>query len=332
MKKTLLIMVVFLMASLVYADEVIFNGTMSSIDSITIDDVDYSIRVSAKTNNVFVESIYSRIIVSQGKVETKGYYTFFFEGFNDYEFEDYAEASMTITKFDCLEYLNDDDEMVCKLHVGEDCEEDSECMSSKCLHGVCTYTYPICGDGHCDENENCDDDCDEPEEEPEDKEDDQEEEELVEEDEENMLEEEEVIIPVLTNENESQEEEKEDNTIEVVETTAVDTHDDKKGFKINLRLIGLIAAGILVVAALIALGIKNSRDIAEPEKKDNEQKEEKQEEIQEEKNNGKKETGAKIGEKKKVKKEKADNSNEKDKKEQHKKEVNDDDLQFEKAN
>ena len=49
----------------------------------------------------------------------------------------------------------------CNKCNGEPCDNDTECNSTYCVHGVCRSTRPYCGDGYCDagEEETCQQDC-----------------------------------------------------------------------------------------------------------------------------------------------------------------------------
>lgn len=42
---------------------------------------------------------------------------------------------------------------------GETCLQDNECSSNHCVHETCRATEIYCGDGFCDETENCPEDC-----------------------------------------------------------------------------------------------------------------------------------------------------------------------------
>ncbi|MFC1612738.1 hypothetical protein ACFL23_00205 [Patescibacteria group bacterium] len=56
-------------------------------------------------------------------------------------------------------YLCDTSNYYCELNLkadGEVCSNNSECESPYCLHSRCRSSSPYCGDGHCDNGEECD--------------------------------------------------------------------------------------------------------------------------------------------------------------------------------
>lgn len=172
----ILFILTILISVIVHGEDVMINGSFYDDDEFTLDGTEYSLQLSSRTNNIHVSSRYNSVIIKHGKCSSKGYYTFCFDGFVEDEDNIYQKASMTVMKFDCFEYVDEDGEKLCRLHVGENCTKDSQCLSGECLHGVCTFISPICGDSYCDDGEMCEADC-KSEEEEEDEEDSSEEEE-----------------------------------------------------------------------------------------------------------------------------------------------------------
>ena len=158
---SLLVCVIILItiSIVIYADETVIESEFNMTNlGFKLDDINYSVDISLMTRNVHIYSKYNSVLLEEYDCESAGYYNFCFDGFNWEDFDIYTTASITVIKYDCFNYTNEEKENVCRLHVGENCTKDTECLSNKCSHGLCTYKEPICGDGYCDP-EDCEEDC-----------------------------------------------------------------------------------------------------------------------------------------------------------------------------
>ena len=130
---------------------IVFDSQLQDRDSFEINNLEYEYGYSAKSEKALITSKLSKLIINNNDCEIQGYYKFCLKN-----------KQLTISKEDCLEYNDEDGNKICKKEINEICIENTECLSKQCHNGICTLTTPICGDGYCDNNEDCDEDCDLP--------------------------------------------------------------------------------------------------------------------------------------------------------------------------
>jgi hypothetical protein len=159
-----ILILIILLASLAYADEEIFDKDIYSNDNFTVNDIDYSFSYSFTSEKALIKSKYSKLILSMEDCKEVGYLEFCLISMTNGTEEENTKFRLTVNETDCIEYKLENGSLDCKVKIGEDCTSDYMCVG-KCLHGTCTISYPICGDGYCDKND-CEEDCkiEEPEE------------------------------------------------------------------------------------------------------------------------------------------------------------------------
>jgi hypothetical protein len=132
---------------------------MNSDSPRTIDGIEYNLLFAEWDNLLGFKSRFSEVNVRKDYCETLGYYKFCFRGFRYQNLVPYStEANLTITKLDCIEY-EIGNTTTCKKKIGSLCNNNTECTSDLCLHGVCSFKKNICGDGYCDKDEQRCGDC-----------------------------------------------------------------------------------------------------------------------------------------------------------------------------
>jgi len=162
MKMFRYLLLLLLLAPFVYAETTVIDQNFNNTDTFKINNVDYKMDYSFKSEKVLIKSIYSKLILGKYACEDKGYYEFCFVNISEETEREDTKIKLAVYGKNCSLY-NVNRTQACRHKVGEGCESDYSCMSGKCLHNICTFIYPICGDGYCDGNERCTADCKEPE-------------------------------------------------------------------------------------------------------------------------------------------------------------------------
>ncbi|MBW2995697.1 hypothetical protein KY332_00180 [Candidatus Woesearchaeota archaeon] len=155
MKYALIILI--LLASFAYAEKEVFDKHIDSNDEFTVNYVDYSFSYSFTSDKALIKSKYSKLILPMEECKEAGYLKFCLISMTNDTEEENTEFRLIINETDCIEYQLENASLDCKVKIGEDCTSDYMCVG-KCLHGTCTISYPICGDGYCDKND-CEEDC-----------------------------------------------------------------------------------------------------------------------------------------------------------------------------
>ncbi len=153
-------MTLFFFVSFAYADQLIFSGPVDEAGTFHVENIEHTIRIGTSLDKVSISNPFNLLIVSKGNCEQKGYYVYCVDGIEDEGvFPLHTKAKIRVSKRECIQYTSDNNESKCKLPIYGSCSENKECASLICSHGACTFRHPICGDGYCDEKENCVEDC-----------------------------------------------------------------------------------------------------------------------------------------------------------------------------
>lgn len=159
MKRGIVLFLLILMSSLVIADEEVFDGEISPIDSLEVGNLDYDIRYSISAEKMSFLHPLNKLILGLNDCDIRGYYRYCFENVTHHVEKEDMKAFLKVEKLDCISYTPVGKNRTCKLETGDICESDLQCVIGKCLHGICSNIFPVCGDGYCDSKEICEFDC-----------------------------------------------------------------------------------------------------------------------------------------------------------------------------
>ena len=163
--KTFLILILTFLCVLSSAQAVqtLIDRSFDNGENFTIDQVTWTAVIASNVDKerLMVKSLFTIFVIDKGRCEKVDYYNFCFNGIDTGEFELYKKAKLVVSKQDCVAYNNSDNQSVCKTTLAGSCIKDYDCLSNKCLHGMCIMktATSLCGDGYCDKDEGCRSDC-----------------------------------------------------------------------------------------------------------------------------------------------------------------------------
>lgn len=159
MKRGLLLLLL-LVIPIVFAETTIINKELNPEDSVIVDGVNYSFYYSFKSEKASFTSPFNKLILSKNDCVVRGYHRFCFVNVTE-KVEQYdMKMRINVSRLGCVSYRKGGDvNSSCKTGLGSECSYDVECVEGKCYLGICSIVFPICGDGYCDGNERCFEDC-----------------------------------------------------------------------------------------------------------------------------------------------------------------------------
>jgi len=159
MRYILIFVMFILFASFAYADKEVFNKYINSTQTFAVDDVDYTFKYSFSSSKAVIESKFSKIILPMWSCKEIGDFEFCLNNMTTLTEEEDTQFQLIVNEKNCSLYNLANGSKACMIKIGKNCSSDYSCVSNKCLHNVCTFIYPICGDGYCDNKERCTEDC-----------------------------------------------------------------------------------------------------------------------------------------------------------------------------
>ncbi|MGM5488006.1 MAG: hypothetical protein ACQESG_03600 [Nanobdellota archaeon] len=155
-----LILLLILSLMIVNADKVI-DHQFKNGETFELEGVTYEIRyVEDKDFDVMqIVSNFGKIVLSENECDQYGQYKFCFDRFvplmGGIESDNPAlmrdKVAIRVNRVDC--------EAECLSGIADACQTNEDCELPYCVHGVCSSAPEVCGDGYCDKDEACPEDC-----------------------------------------------------------------------------------------------------------------------------------------------------------------------------